>query len=192
MQAIRFLFACYSGEVLACVKGLVKDSYEAEDITQEVFIKLIRVIDQYIPREEVPFGAWLRRVARNVAYDHLRSRQATPCEELNLHNQSGQADHERRRNICEALDSLPREQRDVVTLRHIFGLSPLEIASLLGKSESAIHGLHHRGRQNLRKSLTKLGATPVVGVPRPAGRRDCLADRPPPTGPEGDSAPIGT
>ena len=178
MEAIRFLYACYSGEVLISVKGLVKDSYEAEDITQEVFIKLIRVIPQYMPREGVPFGAWVRRVARNVAYDHLRSRQPTPCEELNLHHQGGQADHERRRNICEALDSLPQEQRDVVTLRHIFGLSPLEIANLLGKSESAVHGLHHRGRYNLRISLTKLGATPVVGAARTAGRRECPDDSP--------------
>jgi RNA polymerase sigma-70 factor (ECF subfamily) len=166
MSAIRFLYTCYAGEVLACIKGLIRDSHEAEDIAQEVFIKLIAVIDQYTPRDAVPFGAWIRRVARNCAYDHLRSRRAMPCEDLTLYSEHGQREHERRRDICRALDSLPKEQRDVVVLRHVRGFSPPEIAGMLGKTESSIHGLHHRGRLNLRGSLAKLGATPVVAPPR--------------------------
>lgn len=169
MDAIRFLYTCYAAEVLLCVKGVVKDSHEAEDIAQEVFIKLIAVIDQYTPREEVPFGAWIRRVARNCAYDYLRSRRAVPCEELYLYSEHGQLEHERRRDICSALDSLPKEQRDVIVLRHIRGFSPPEIAGILGKTESSIHGLHHRGRLNLRRSLAKFGAAPVVAPPPPPG-----------------------
>jgi len=165
MDAIRFLYVCYAAEVLRCVKSLVRDHHEAEDITQEVFIKLIDVIGQYSPREAVPFAAWIRRVARNCAYDHLRSRQSIPCEELYLQTEHGHAEQERRRSICQALDSLPREQREVIVLRHVLGLSPPEIAEILGKTESSIHGLHHRGRLNLRGSLSKLGATPVVAPP---------------------------
>jgi RNA polymerase sigma-70 factor, ECF subfamily len=168
MDAIRFLYTCYASDVLHCVKALVRDSHEAEDITQEVFIKLIGVIEQYSPREAVPFGAWIRRVARNCAYDHLRSRRAIPCEELHVYSEHGQHEHERRHDICQALDSLSKEQRDVVVLRHVHGLSPLEIAGLMGKTESSIHGLHHRGRLNLRGSLAKLGATPVVAPRRAA------------------------
>lgn len=162
MSAIRFLYACYAGDVLAAIKGIVKDSHEAEDVTHEVFIKLISVIQQYTPREGIPFGAWIRRVARNCAYDHLRSRQAAPCDEIEVHSEHGQLEHERRRDLCSAFASLPSEQRSVMVLRHIRGLSPLEIAGVLGKSESSIHGLHHRGRVNLRKSLAKLGAVPVT------------------------------
>lgn len=179
MDAIRFLYVCYAADVLRCVKSLVKDHHEAEDIAQEVFIKLIDVIDQYTPREAVPFAAWIRRVARNCAYDHLRTRRSVPCEELYLHSEHGHTEQERRRDICQALDSLPKEQRDVVVLRHVRGLSPLEIAAILGKTESSIHGLHHRGRLNLRGSLSRLGATPVVA---PNQRRDQLggaADLPP-------------
>lgn len=162
MDAVRFLYVCYSAEVLIAVKGIVKDCHEAEDVAQEVFIKLISVIDQYAHRDGVPFGAWIRRVARNCAYDHLRGRRATPCDEIELHSEHGQMAYERRRDICQALASLPSEQRSVIYLRHIRGLSPLEIAGVLGKSESSVHGLHHRGRLNLRKSLAKLGASPVV------------------------------
>lgn len=162
MDAMRFLYVCYSGEVLIAVKGVIKDSHEAEDVAQEVFIKLISVIDQYAHRDGIPFGAWIRRVARNCAYDHLRSRRATPCDEVELHSEHGQLAFERRRDICQALASLPSEQRSVIYLRHIRGLSPLEIAGVLGRSESSVHGLHHRGRLNLRKSLAKLGTSPVV------------------------------
>ncbi|MET0558969.1 MAG: sigma-70 family RNA polymerase sigma factor [Solirubrobacterales bacterium] len=165
IDALRMLYVCYSADVLITIKGVIKDSHEAEDIAQDVFIKLISVIDQYTAREGIPFAAWIRRVARNCAYDHLRSRQAAPCEEIELHSEHGQIEHERRRDICSAFASLPSEQRSVMVLRHIRGLSPLEIAGLMGKSESSIHGLHHRGRVNLRKSLAKLGAGPVVSRP---------------------------
>ena len=46
-----------------------------------------------------------------------------------------------------ALRTLPEEQRDVVVLRHLVGLTPGEIATWMGRSEASIHGLHHRGRQ---------------------------------------------
>lgn len=180
MDAIRLLYVCYAAEVLRCVRSLVRDSHEAEDITQEVFIKLIDVIDQYTPREAVPFAAWIRRVARNCAYDHLRSRRSIPCEELYLHSEHGHAEQERRRDICQALDSLPKEQRDVVVLRHVHGLSPLEIAEVLGKTESSIHGLHHRGRHNLRGSLTKLGAIPMVATPDRSDQPRAAQDPPHP------------
>jgi len=165
MDAVRFLYVCFSAEVRIAVKGVIKDSHEAEDVAQEVFIKLISVIEQYTAREGIPFAAWIRRVARNCAYDHLRSRRVIPSDEVEVLSEHGQADFERRRDICHALDSLPNEQRCVMVLRHIRGLSPLEIAGVLGKSESAIHGLHHRGRLNLRKSLARLGAAPVVARP---------------------------
>ena len=70
------------------------------------------------------------------------------------------------RDLRQALEQLPEDQREVLILRHIAGLSPLEIAGTLQKSESSVHGLHHRGRRALQANLTELGAAPVV-----AGRR---------------------
>ena len=55
--------------------------HEAEDVTQHVFAKLMTVIGKYEPRD-VPFSAWILRVARNVAIDHMRQRRAIPCEEV--------------------------------------------------------------------------------------------------------------
>jgi RNA polymerase sigma-70 factor, ECF subfamily len=162
MEALHFLYARYADDVLRYIRGLVQDHHEAEDITQNVFVKLIRVIHKYEPRE-VPFAAWILRVARNAALDHLRARRMTPCEDIRVPDDGrGQLSHERGRDLREALDQLPEEQREVLVLRHIVGLSPIEIAEILGKTESSIHGLHHRGRLTLQSALVELGAAPVV------------------------------
>jgi RNA polymerase sigma-70 factor, ECF subfamily len=162
MGALHFLYVRYAADVRCYVESFVKDHHEAEDITQDVFIKLIKVIGKYEPRE-VPFAAWILRVARNATLDHLRSRRSVPCEEVRLQDEAGtQIAHQRSRDLRQALEQLPQEQREVLILRHIVGLSPVEIAEVLGKTESSIHGLHHRGRASLRSSLEELGAVPVV------------------------------
>jgi len=161
-EALHFLYVRYSPEVLRFVRKLVQDDYEAEDITQNVFMKLMRVIDKYEPRE-VPFAAWILRVARNAALDYLRARRTTPTDEVRIEDdERGRIARERGQDLRQALEGLPEEQRDVLILRHIIGLSPVEIASVLGKTESSVHGLHHRGRLSLQTSLQKLGATPVI------------------------------
>ena len=58
-----------------------------------------------------------------------------------------EAARDRARDLHAALASLPDEQRDVMIMRHVIGLSPPEIAERMGRSESSIHGLHHRGRR---------------------------------------------
>ena len=75
-EAIRFLYLRYKNNVYGYVLSMLRDEYEAEDVTQHVFMKLMRVIGKYEPRE-VPFTSWILRVARNVAVDHLRQRR--PC-----------------------------------------------------------------------------------------------------------------
>jgi RNA polymerase sigma-70 factor (ECF subfamily) len=161
-EALHYLYVRYHADVLRYVQSVVKDHHEAEDITQNVFVKLTTAIKKYQPGE-VPFAAWILRVARNAALDHLRARRMIPCEEIRVADQDhGRIGHERRSDLRTALEQLPGEQRQVLVLRHIVGLSPLEIAEALGKTESSIHGLHHRGRQRLRVALEDLGAAPVV------------------------------
>ncbi len=164
-EAIHFLYVRYAPEVLRCIRRLVGDEYEAEDITQNVFIKLMSVIGQYEPRGDVPFSAWILRVARNAAFDHMRGHRSTPYDELPISDdERGRISHERGRDLRQALAALPPEQRDVLILRHVLGLSPVEIASMLGKTESSVHGLHHRGRVTLQATLVDLGAAPVVAA----------------------------
>jgi RNA polymerase sigma-70 factor (ECF subfamily) len=146
------------------VNSMVRDYYEAEDITHNVFAKLMTAIAKYEERA-VPFTAWIMRVARNAALDHLRARRAVPTEEVRI-AETAEADSglERGLDIREALQELPEDQREVLVLRHVVGLSPGEIAGALEKTESSVHGLHHRGRRALQGALELRDAVPVVAV----------------------------
>ena len=57
-----------------------------------------------------------------------------------------------------ALAALPAEQRDVIVLRFLVGLTPGEVAERMGRSEDAVHGLQHRGRRRLRSEMLALAA----------------------------------
>jgi RNA polymerase sigma-70 factor, ECF subfamily len=164
MEAIHFLYVAYAADVQRFVNSFVHDHHEAEDITQNVFAKLITAIKKYEQRD-VPFTAWILRVARNAALDHVRARRAIPTEEVRVAD-TGQAEmsFHRGQELRHALELLPDDQREVLVLRHIVGLSPTEIAETLDKTESSIHGLHHRGRRALRANLSQLGAAPVVAA----------------------------
>jgi len=163
-EGLHFLYVRFAPDVQRYVASFVRDDHEAEDITQNVFAKLLTAIRKYEQRE-VPFAAWILRVARNAALDHMRARRAIPTEEVRVaDNGSAQTSVDRGRDLRQALEGLPEDQREVLVLRHIVGLSPTEIADTLGKTESSVHGLHHRGRRSLKANLMELGANPMVAA----------------------------
>jgi RNA polymerase sigma-70 factor, ECF subfamily len=172
MEAIRFLYLRYKDNVYGYVLSIVRDAHDAEDVTQTVFIKLISVIHKYEPRQ-VPFTAWILRVAHNAAIDSLRHRRAVPSEEpVEGWRPADDSGHDRRRGLEQALETLPEDQRDVVVLRHLVGLSPGEIADRMGRTQSSIHGLHHRGRLALRRELIRGECAPTT---RMTDRRGLVA-----------------
>ena len=161
-SALHYLYVRYADDVCGFVRSIVRDEYEAEDITHNVFAKLITAIHRYEPRE-VPFTAWILRVARNAALDHLRARRQIPFEEVRTTDEGHeQVGFDRSQSLREAFHRLPPDQREVLVLRHIAGLSPSEIAERIGKTESSVHGLHHRGRGALQAALRELEAAPVI------------------------------
>ena len=160
--AIRFLYVTYKDNVYGYVLSFVRDQHEAEDVTQQVFLKLMSVIHKY-QRRDVPFTSWLLRVARNVALDHLRQRRLVPCEEVyEATREADDSGRERRWGLEQALAALPEEQRNVVVLRHLVGLTPGEIAERMGRSEASVHGLHHRARKTLRRELIDVACAPAT------------------------------
>jgi RNA polymerase sigma-70 factor (ECF subfamily) len=161
-EGIHFLYVRFYDDVLRYVNSLVRDFHEAEDITHDVFAKLMTAIVKYEERA-VPFTAWIMRVARNAALDHLRARRAVPTDSVRIADEE-QADTGLQRgvDIREALEELPDDQRVVLVLRHVMGLSPVEIACTMRRTESSVHGLHHRGRRALQGALESREAVPVV------------------------------
>jgi RNA polymerase sigma-70 factor (ECF subfamily) len=163
-EALRFLYVHYADHVYGYVASIVRDEYEAEDVTQHLFAKLMTALPKYEPRE-VPFSAWILRVARNVAVDHMRQRRPVPCEEvreLDVREDDSETTRHRAMGLRDALASLPEDQRQVVVMRHLVGLTPGEIAGRLGRTEPSIHGLHHRGRGALRSALTEMECGPTI------------------------------
>lgn len=161
-SALQFLYVRFADDVCGYVGSIIQDSYAAEDITQNVFAKLPSAIQKYEPRD-VPFTAWILRVARNAALDSVRARRQIPFEEVRTddggHEEEG---FERTECLRAALMNLSPEQREVLVLRHLAGLSPREIAKRMGKTEGSIHGLHHRGRAALKDLLREMESGPVV------------------------------
>ena len=158
-EAIRFLYVRYSDNVYGFVRSIVRDDYEAEDVTQHVFAKLMTSIGKYDDRG-LNFLAWLLRLARNAAIDHIRANRTVPYADVGVVETRTSAETDQAMTLREALAALPEDQREVVVLRHFVGLPPGEIADRLGKTESSIHGLHHRGRRALRQELEQSEAAP--------------------------------
>jgi RNA polymerase sigma-70 factor, ECF subfamily len=163
-DAMRLLYLRFADNVYGYVCSIVRHEHDAEDVTQQIFSKLLTSLQRYEP-SSVPFSAWILRVARNVAVDHMRSRRAIPCEEvreLDQHHSDSETDRLRSLSLRDALATLPEEQREVLVLRHLVGLSPGEIAGRLGRTEPSVHGLHHRGRGALRSVLTEMECAPAA------------------------------
>jgi RNA polymerase sigma-70 factor, ECF subfamily len=161
-DALRFLYLRYADNVYGYVCSIVRDEHEAEDVTQHIFAKLMTALGRYEPRV-VPFSAWILRVAHNAAIDHMRTRRPVPCEEVrSTELEDDVTGRERFADLRLALNALPSEQRDVIMLRFLVGLSPREIAERLGRSEDAVHGLQHRGRRRLRREMQRIQDEPAL------------------------------
>ena len=160
-DALHYLYAVYADDLYAFVRSIVRDHHDAEDVTQSLFGKLPAILGKYEERDAA-FAAWLFRVARNASLDHVRSRRQIPVEEVRTRDVGDALNLDRSEALRRALEQLPADQREVLVMRHVLGLTPGEIAKRLGRSESSIHGLHHRGRQTMQEHLRGSGSVPVT------------------------------
>lgn len=136
------------------------DRLDAEDLTEETFLRVWQALPGY--REQgAPFGGFLFRVARNVLYDHYRKTRRRPSITLDREwPDDQQADPAvsvpeqlERREMHRVLDALREDQRLVLSLRFLAGLSPEETAQAMGRSAGAIRVLQHRALAAVRKLL---------------------------------------
>ncbi|MEA2390429.1 MAG: hypothetical protein QOK31_538 [Solirubrobacteraceae bacterium] len=162
-EAVRYIYLRFADNVYGYARSIVRDEHEAEDVTQQVFARLMTALARYEQRA-VPFSAWLLRITHNAAIDHMR-RRLNVCEEPAGHEEGAcPRDGELVLGLRAALEELPDVQRQVVVMRHVGGYSPGEIATALDRSEDAVHGLHHRGRRALKEALTRAGAAPMTSA----------------------------
>lgn len=135
------------------------DPQLAEDMTSEVFERMLRFMGSFRPPSD-RFPAWLFRIAHNLAADHYRKNSRRPQvalhENLADRSDSPEAGLERvltSEILKQALAELSEEQREVIILRFVAELPIAEVSNTLGKSEDAVKGLQRRALINLRQIL---------------------------------------
>jgi len=145
----------------------VGDPHSAEDLTSEVFLRVIRSINSYHV-QNVAFEAWLFQIARNLAIDHYRKSNGKihlSLEEDMIAEKDDPArnlDHKLNSDmLVQALAKLTDIQRDVIVMRFINGLPIAQVAQALHRSENAIKALQRRALGALRVILTEWEVTYV-------------------------------
>ena len=162
------LYLLFADRVFRYLLARIGDPDLAEDITAQVFLRLIEKVGIYRigPRDNVAiFSAWLYRLAHNKMVDVLRSHkrsQESPLENA-AHIVSGQTmevveDHLDFQQILQTLRMLNDQQREVIVLRFVEELSIAETAQIMQKSEGAVKALQHRALETLRRHLQDVGA----------------------------------
>jgi RNA polymerase sigma-70 factor (ECF subfamily) len=160
--AFHRIYELYAPMVHTAAMRVVRDPHEAEDVAQQVFAKLMTCIGQYQERSQ-PFAHWLSRVARNAAVDHVRRRRPVPMEDAGVLTEARPtATPDMLDSLKSALRTLPEDQRRVLLMRHLVGLSPEEIAVQTGRTTASVNGLHFRARRQLRQELSGLGLAPAT------------------------------
>jgi RNA polymerase sigma-70 factor (ECF subfamily) len=172
-SAFADLVARHQSRVVALIYRFVGNEAEADDLAQEVFLRVFRTRDRYEPRAR--FSTWLYRIAANVSLNSLRSRSRRHMVSMPLvadaqENQEGQTvaqiedlrlpapaarleDEELRTQIRQAIDQLPENQKVAVILNKYENMNYEDIGATMGCSPLAVKSLLARARLNLRERL---------------------------------------
>lgn len=166
--AFKDLVGQWQGMVYNTALGILQNAADAEDVAQEVFMQAFESIGSF--KGESQISTWLYRITVTKCLDHLRKKTRKkrwgkvyslfgPQHELiidppDFHHPGVQlADKERAGLLFKAIAQLPESQKVAFVLQKMEGLSSREIAGVLDASVSAVEGLLHRAKQNLRDQL---------------------------------------
>jgi RNA polymerase sigma-70 factor (ECF subfamily) len=161
-EALEELYLLHFDRIYSYLHLSVGNRHDAEDLTTQTFLRMLEAIGRFRWRE-VPFSAWLFRIAHNLAMDHFRANRRVQTEE-NVPEPAGseessaedQAFHSMgRAGMLELIERLSSEQRQVLTLKFLYGFSNGEVAAILGKTEGAVKSLQHRALASLQRHLTR-------------------------------------
>lgn len=175
--ALAILYECFFDRIYRYVLARIGSVPDAEDLTEEVFIRMFRSLGNFRPQvgsQSVGFAAWLFKIARNLVIDRARQENYRQAQLFLMRNslprsEAVDAELDRRWNhqdLAEAVAKLTSTQRDVITLRFAAGLSLAETATVLGKQVGNVKVLQHNALASLRRLLEpeSLAAHPTLPV----------------------------
>lgn len=162
--ALRRLYGWHAARVLRAVRAMCRSDADAEDVTQETFVRAFAALDRYEPKAGARFISWLLTIAQNTARKQLK-RQARnlPTEPETLATLAGEAEPvatelaSLRRALIEALATIDPRDRWVVCLRYGGELEAAEVAELTGLTTAHVRKICERQRRHLLESLRKRG-----------------------------------
>lgn len=158
-EAFGKLYELYYSPVYRYIYFRIQKKEDTQDLTQIVFLKVYESIENYEERGKEPL-AYFFTVARNTVIDYQRKKPTLKLlDTLNLEDEEKYSPeyfaqvNEETKIVDKAIQTLKGEQREVILLKFIAGLSNAEIAKQLGKTEDAIRQIQHRALKVLRKKL---------------------------------------
>lgn len=167
-KAFELLVRRHKSKIYTTIYLIVKDSYVAEDLLQDTFIKAVTTIKTERYNEEGKFLPWILRIAHNLAVDYFRKEKRYPTVILedgsNVFNalnfsedsaESVQIRLETHARLKEMILKLPEQQREVLMMRHYADMSFQEIAEATGVSINTALGRMRYALINLRKQMSK-------------------------------------
>jgi RNA polymerase sigma-70 factor (ECF subfamily) len=160
-EALEELYLIHFDRIYSYLHLSVGNRHDAEDLTTQTFLKMLEAISRFRWRS-VPFSAWLFRIAHNLAIDHFRARRRVQTEdevpeprEMAESSAEDQAmDSLGQAGMLALIERLSTEQRQVLTLKFLFGFANAEVAGILGKTEGAVKSLQHRALASLQKHVS--------------------------------------
>jgi len=160
--ALAELYSLYFPRVYRYILARMGNPYDAEDLTEEVFLRVLDAIERFQWRE-APFSAWLFRIAHNAVIsqrrkDGARGRSSPLSEALPVDSQGPEEMVENRlalNEIMKAAETLPEAQRRVISLRFAAGLTVAETARAMGKGEGNVKVIQHKAIAKLREMLAQ-------------------------------------
>ncbi len=150
------LYMQYRGKVLGYIRARVNNREDAEDLCQDVFVKVFRAADRYDAEKSAP-GTWIYAVTRNAVIDYFRKNR--PAEELpeDLTDDALPEDAVMQTalldELAEALEQLPDELTDIIVARYYDRLPLTEIAERMGLSYGAVKLRHQKALMLLRTAM---------------------------------------
>jgi RNA polymerase sigma-70 factor (ECF subfamily) len=157
-DAVDALYRGHVDRIYAYLAASVRNRQDAEDLTIQTFVRMIESLDRFESRA-TPFAAWLYRIARNLAVDHFRAsaRARDRAARAGAYGNPAASAEEQALTVLEQqgvraqIASLPPQQREVLTLKFVCGLSNAEAAVVLAKSEGAVKALQRRALVTLQQ-----------------------------------------